>query len=92
MALLTSELLDIVRTVKELLPRCAESLDHLCASGNNQSANMTNGDRICVIYSDAITEKLDRARIIERELYRYNPRYKSQILAELQMLKDLNSR
>lgn len=89
---LTQELMDIVRSVKELIPQYSNALDHLCSSGNYQNPNMTNLDEICLSYSDTITEKLDRGRLIERELIRHNPRFKSKIIEELQMLKDLNTR
>ena len=82
----------IVGTVRELLPKFAQALDHLSGSGDYLNPYLTSADERCIVYSDTITEKLDRGRIIERELVRYNPRYKSKILVELQILKDLNSR
>lgn len=90
--LLTQELMEIVRTVRELLPQFAQALDHLCDSENYQNPNITSADERCLAYSDTITEKLDRGGLIERELIRYNPRLKSKIIQELQILKDLNSR
>ena len=92
LASLTQELMEIVRTVRVLLPEFAEALNNLCESVNYQNPNLTSADEMCLKYSDTITEKLDRGRLIERELIRYNPRFKSKILEELQMLKVLNSR
>jgi hypothetical protein len=84
--------MEIVRSVKVLLPEFAEALNNVCESVNYKNPNMTSADEICLKYSDTITEKLDRGRLIERELIRDNPRFKSRILEELQMLNLLNSR
>lgn len=89
---LNQELMEIVRTVRVLLPQFAEALNNLCDSGNYLNPNLTSADEVCLKYSDTITEKLDRGRLIERELIRNNPRFKSKILEELQMLKVLNSK
>jgi len=91
-AYLTRELIEIVSSVKELLPQFSQALDHLYNSGNHQDPNLTDADEVCLKYSETITQKLDRGRFIERELTRYNPRFKSKILEQLQMFQYLNSR
>ena len=84
-AALTQELLEIARSLKELLPQFAQALDHLQDSGSQENPTLTAADQRCITYSEIIEPKIERGRFIERELLRDNPRFRSRILRELEM-------
>ena len=76
-----------------MLSEYSKAIDFLIErGGGNNSNTLTIADKNCLWYADTLDADLKRGRIIERELFRNIPGYKSQIIEELKMLKYLNTR
>lgn len=91
LTLLSEELFHLAKKVKVMLAEYSKAIDLLIERGNN-SNTLTIVDKNCLWYADTLDADLKRGRIIERELLRNNPRFKSQIIEELRMWNYLNTR